>query len=244
MGKKHKHEEHVNHERWLVSFADMMTLLFALFVVLYAMSMTDLEKMQQLKQSVQWAFHIEGEGKTKDEGIFSQQSGAGHVSDAVVLVTSQKGEMREFLKNQLLDYEEIAGRSLQISPTDDAMSFTAPISDFFEPNTRYPVKREIAGWFEQTLVGVLTYASNIQMLIKMPEVPIGKDPRGGVVTSVDLCIERLKTLERFVLKLPEVRESMVECQWSRHEDGPGSEAWRWEEGATVTISFRNAQGGR
>ena len=32
--KKHHHEEHENHERWLVSGYDMMTLLFAVFVVL------------------------------------------------------------------------------------------------------------------------------------------------------------------------------------------------------------------
>ena len=48
MAKKHKHEEHVNHERWVISFADMMTLLFALFVVLYAMGVQDLEKLKDL----------------------------------------------------------------------------------------------------------------------------------------------------------------------------------------------------
>src|SRR5919112_809375 len=43
--KKHEeHEEHENHERWLVSGFDMMTLLFVLFVVLYAMSSIDLAK--------------------------------------------------------------------------------------------------------------------------------------------------------------------------------------------------------
>ena len=34
MAKK-KHEEHENHERWLVYYADFITLLFAFFVVLY-----------------------------------------------------------------------------------------------------------------------------------------------------------------------------------------------------------------
>ena len=43
--KKHEeHEEHENHERWLVSGFDMMTLLFVLFVVLYAMSSIDMQK--------------------------------------------------------------------------------------------------------------------------------------------------------------------------------------------------------
>jgi chemotaxis protein MotB len=43
--KKHEeHEEHENHERWLVSGFDMMTLLFVLFVVLYAMSSIDAAK--------------------------------------------------------------------------------------------------------------------------------------------------------------------------------------------------------
>ena len=36
--KQHHEEEHENEERWLVSFADMMTLLFCLFMVLFAIS--------------------------------------------------------------------------------------------------------------------------------------------------------------------------------------------------------------
>ena len=40
MARKHKHEEHQNHERWVISYADLVTLLFALFVVLYAPLLT------------------------------------------------------------------------------------------------------------------------------------------------------------------------------------------------------------
>jgi chemotaxis protein MotB len=35
---KKKPVEHVNHERWLVSYADFITLLFAFFVVLYVLA--------------------------------------------------------------------------------------------------------------------------------------------------------------------------------------------------------------
>ena len=56
MAKKKKHEEHENLERWLVSYADFITLLFAVFVVLYALSQLDLAKFKDLKISLQQAF--------------------------------------------------------------------------------------------------------------------------------------------------------------------------------------------
>jgi chemotaxis protein MotB len=54
--KKHVEEEHENHERWLVSYADMLTLLFALFVVLYAMSQVDITKFNAFSQGLQQGF--------------------------------------------------------------------------------------------------------------------------------------------------------------------------------------------
>ena len=54
--KKHEEEEHENHERWLVSYADMLTLLFALFVVLYAMSQVDVTKFNSFAEGLQQGF--------------------------------------------------------------------------------------------------------------------------------------------------------------------------------------------
>ena len=49
-------EEHENHERWAVSYADMMTVLMALFLVLYAMSQVDQTKYEQLRSSLAAGF--------------------------------------------------------------------------------------------------------------------------------------------------------------------------------------------
>jgi chemotaxis protein MotB len=54
--KKHEEEEHENHERWLVSYADMLTLLFALFVVLYAISQVDQAKFAALANGLSESF--------------------------------------------------------------------------------------------------------------------------------------------------------------------------------------------
>jgi len=55
MSKK-KHPEHVNHERWLVSYADFITLLFAFFVVLFASSQSDKQKQTRLSEAMKSAF--------------------------------------------------------------------------------------------------------------------------------------------------------------------------------------------
>lgn len=56
MAKKHKHPEHENLERWLVSYADFITLLFAVFTTLYAMSQTDKKKVEEVMQSLRDSF--------------------------------------------------------------------------------------------------------------------------------------------------------------------------------------------
>ncbi|MEV0896835.1 flagellar motor protein MotB [Actinoplanes sp. NPDC049802] len=54
--KHEEHEEHVNHERWLVSYADMLTLLFVLFVVLFSMSDVNTKKFAQLAAGLSAGF--------------------------------------------------------------------------------------------------------------------------------------------------------------------------------------------
>lgn len=54
--RQKKPEKEGNHERWLISYADFITLLFAVFVTLYAMSQTDKKKMDQLVSSLRESF--------------------------------------------------------------------------------------------------------------------------------------------------------------------------------------------
>jgi chemotaxis protein MotB len=55
-GHEEEHEEHENHERWLVSYADMMTLLMVLFIVMFAISSINQGKFDQLKQGLHNGF--------------------------------------------------------------------------------------------------------------------------------------------------------------------------------------------
>jgi chemotaxis protein MotB len=56
MSRRKRPRPHANHERWLVSYADFITLLFAFFVVLYASSQVDQRKVGKLALAIQVAF--------------------------------------------------------------------------------------------------------------------------------------------------------------------------------------------
>jgi len=56
MRKRRLQPSHENHERWLVSYADFITLLFAFFVVMFASSQADRTKAQQMSEAVKVAF--------------------------------------------------------------------------------------------------------------------------------------------------------------------------------------------
>lgn len=77
MARRPKRAEHDNHERWMVSYADFITLLFAFFVVMYGISSVNEGKYKVFSVSVNQAFGANGkagEGSavhlTEDEMFF------------------------------------------------------------------------------------------------------------------------------------------------------------------------------
>ncbi len=84
--RKRRHSvEHDNVHRWLVSYADFMTLLFALFVVLYAMAMVNEDPFETITQSVGRVFQASDE----------QPKNRGH-GDDILNVNSSKSNKRLF----------------------------------------------------------------------------------------------------------------------------------------------------
>jgi chemotaxis protein MotB len=81
MRRKRRAEEPVSHDRWLVSYADFITLLFAFFVVLYASSQVDKRKVGKLALSIQVAF--------QDLGVFDTSNTKIPLSDAEAVPFSQ-----------------------------------------------------------------------------------------------------------------------------------------------------------
>ncbi len=57
MARRRNHEEHENHERWLVSYADFITLLFAFFVVMYSISSINEGKYKILSDTLTGVFN-------------------------------------------------------------------------------------------------------------------------------------------------------------------------------------------
>jgi chemotaxis protein MotB len=88
-GHEEEHEEHENHERWLVSYADMMTLLMVLFIVLFAISQVDSRKFAALKTGLASGFGNPVAFMPQSDSLLDQ--GKGVAPDALNLTGSAGG---------------------------------------------------------------------------------------------------------------------------------------------------------
>jgi len=71
--RKPKHAEHENEERWLLTYSDMITLLVAFFMMMYSMSVLNLEKFKQAAIGIRSGFNGPEKGdKTKGESIIEK----------------------------------------------------------------------------------------------------------------------------------------------------------------------------
>ncbi len=148
MPKRHKQEEHENHERWLVSYADFITLLFAFFVVMYAISEVDAKKAKKVEKSVQFAFHFEGTGGNDRLPIFDGPAGGAAIEPvfrAPRIIPISSAEIERADKGALERVRSAVGTNLADVPSlgfDDVVELSLeerglvirlPLDGLFEP---------------------------------------------------------------------------------------------------------------
>jgi chemotaxis protein MotB len=125
MSRRRQKQAHVNHERWLVSYADFITLLFAFFVVLYSTSQMDNKKVVQVSAAIHGAFQQLGAFTGSAQGsplsveaaapgpvqpgpvqqILEPEKLAGGAGGAGVDVDQLKRELEEALGDQIKRHE-------------------------------------------------------------------------------------------------------------------------------------------
>jgi chemotaxis protein MotB len=139
--KKSAHEEHENHERWLVSYADFITLLFAFFVIMYATSNSDLEKQKKFEGSIKESMGLQknsslGGGYSSGLGSSSSHSSSGAGSSVPMRLPEEgllhQKELEDFIesffnlkedsvqkvKNRLRVVSDLEGVSLDLKRQD------------------------------------------------------------------------------------------------------------------------------
>ena len=108
--KKHgkPHEEELN-EAWLLPYSDLMTLLLALFIALFAMSQTDASKMQQLAEAFTAAFNMGGpsffsgmgpSNSQSDASISGVDNGTGAYLKENADLSEAKEKLEQYIKEQ------------------------------------------------------------------------------------------------------------------------------------------------
>jgi chemotaxis protein MotB len=139
--RRKKHEEHESHERWLVSYADFITLLFAFFVVLYATSNQNEDKERQFENSIRAKFHLAAIGLGGTSAPNMGAGPTGQVFDPLELIQRRRlntDDLEDYV-NKLLDKNMTAKERKEAvaGVRHDAIGvrITLAASQFFQPGS-------------------------------------------------------------------------------------------------------------
>ncbi len=146
MARKKPPEEPENLERWLVSYGDFITLLFATFVVLYALAQVDVSDFAKLEESLKNAFSqnslMEGQQSIMDgsQNIFDQQQANSFIPSLMLEYISPKYEEASFNEieeniKELKEAGELDGISSKM--TDKGLLLTFDDKYLFAPGSAY-----------------------------------------------------------------------------------------------------------
>ncbi len=113
-----------NHERWIVSYADMLTLLFALFVVLYATADPNARKLESVRTSIDQAFNVGV--KNGDKGASPVFSNGGGITPTI---SELKSRAMVDLSTKMNSFAASKGIDGKVQVKSDANSITITLAD-------------------------------------------------------------------------------------------------------------------
>jgi chemotaxis protein MotB len=166
----------VNHERWLVSYADFITLLFAFFVVLYASSQVDKRKVGRLALSIQVAF--------QELGVFEASNTKIPLSDS---------ESIPFSQVQVVENAE---------KTSDLEHFVQPMKGILSPNQPAAPMKALQSELEKALapeIGkhtVEVQARREGIIVSLREIGFYESGSANLRPSSKEAIDRLAAILR------------------------------------------------
>jgi chemotaxis protein MotB len=124
--KKHE-EEHENEERWLITYADMITLLMVLFIVLFSISQVDLKKFETLRAGLAQSFGtatpvLEGAGFLEG-GVQPAGEGLNQVNDEKAVLEASRNRTAAAEARELAEAREEIDASLTGQGLGDAVTY-------------------------------------------------------------------------------------------------------------------------
>ena len=233
MGKKHAHEEHENHERWVISFADMMTLLFALFVVLYAMK--DNEATETSNDTV-FAVQIDGAGRSKVNGTKTGGQAGGAYEDGFLLHNAQKPDLLELLTETLQAFSAETGSSSTTRQMDDMSLIEMQLQSMYESHHLNP-KPSATELIRTAVRQAKSYHSQIRIQMRVRDLVAG-EYAGRPVRSTTYSAWRLVRLREWLEKEVGVRPGSIQTEIANLGRGFGTPS-TWQREGLVRIVFTN-----
>src|SRR5580658_5083985 len=173
MSRRKRIPTRVNHERWLVSYADFITLLFAFFVVLYASSQVDKRKVGRLALSIQVAF--------QQMGVFDTSN---------TLIPLNDSEAIPFSQIQIVENAE---------RTTNLTRFVQPMKGKLSPSTNQPLK-DIEAQLQKALAPeikshlVELKVTREGLIVSLREVGFYESGSANLRPSAKDAIDRLATV--------------------------------------------------
>ena len=174
-----------NHERWLISYADFITLLFAFFVVMFASSQTDKAKAQQMSDSMKEAFKndkltskiseiLGGAPGTKEKGNLQRNGPGGDkkLSSEHAAAAARLAELipaLEVLKSELK--REIDGGMLKVSMEARGIVISLRQAAFF-PSGQDSIDKSTYPSLEKLAKVLLTVPNKVRLEGHTDAIPI------------------------------------------------------------------------